>query len=240
MTIRLSGSNFNYVKSHLFLAINNTSVVVKILSCLVIVGYCLSFMTSAIPSLTITPRMVMPPNTRIYSYFIFCFIEEHLWHVAADIAVIVLFGKLLEPLWGALETLLFFVIVNCGVGVTTSISYLVAYIATLDENFLFGVHVYGMAGYIAAFCVAVKQVMPDHCVIFTPFGKLRNSHIPVALLVIVIICRLMNVLPGTYPHMFGWGIIISWIYLRFYQKHGNGNRGDMAENFSFARYNYFI
>lgn len=36
--------------------------------------------------------------------------------------------------------------------------------------------------------------------------------------------------------MFGSGIVFSWTYLRFYQRHTNGSRGDHAENFNFARY----
>merc|ERR1712029_825792 len=33
---------------------------------------------------------------------------------------------------------------------------------------------------------------------------------------------------------FGTGLIVSWVYLRFYQVHSNGSKGDTAESFSFA------
>ncbi|BFZ10529.1 hypothetical protein BsWGS_13568 [Bradybaena similaris] len=36
--------------------------------------------------------------------------------------------------------------------------------------------------------------------------------------------------------MFVSGLVISWVYLRFYQKQSDGNRGDMADNFSFASF----
>lgn len=186
--------------------------------------------------MTVTPGYVMPPNARVYSFFMYCFVELHFWHVIADVAVVVLCGKLLEPLWGAPDMLLFFVVVNLGVGLMTAFCYVFAYLVSLNEDYLFDVHIYGCAGYIAGFCVAVKQVMPDSCVVTNPFGKLRNTHIPLTLLLIVIILRLVGALPGPYPFMFGWGILISWIYLRFYQKHSNGNRGDMNDNFSFASF----
>jgi hypothetical protein len=32
------------------------------------------------------------------------------------------------------------------------------------------------------------------------------------------------------------GIIISWVYLRFYQKKEQGSRGDMSEGFAFATF----
>ena len=46
----------------------------------------------------------------------------------------------------------------------------------------------------------------------------------------------LGLLEGTYCTMFASGIISSWTYLRFYQCHSNGTKGDMAENFTFARY----
>ena len=45
------------------------------------------------------------------------FLEVHFWEVVLDVAVIVLVGKLLEPLWGALEMVVFFAVVNVGVAV---------------------------------------------------------------------------------------------------------------------------
>ena len=236
MAAPMARSKMHFMKEQMSAAVGNSSVVVKIIACAVIIGYFLSFITSAIPFMTVTPGYVMPPNARVYSFFMYCFVELHFWHVLADIAVVVLCGKLLEPLWGAPDMLLFFVVVNLGVGVMTAIFYVGAYLVTLNEDYLFDVHIYGLAGYIAGFCVAVKQVMPDHCVATMPFGKLRNTHIPLSLLLITILLRVLGALPGPYPYMFGWGIVISWVYLRFYQKHTNGNRGDMGDNFSFARY----
>ena len=31
-------------------------------------------------------------------------------------------------------------------------------------------------------------------------------------------------------------LLVSWVYLRFYQRHSNGNSGDMAESFTFASF----
>lgn len=222
------------LKENFSAAVGKSSIVVKAIAVAVIFGYLLSFLSSIIPFITITPGYVMPPNFRVYSLFLFCFVELHFWHVLADIAVIILFGKLLEPLWGAPDMLLFFLINNVAVGVISAFLYFFIYLVTLNEEYLFEVHIHGLAGYIAGFCVAVKQVMPDHCLATLPFGKLRNTHIPLTILVLTILFTLAGLLPGPYPYMFGIGIIVSWVYLRFYQKHSNGNRGDMADNFSFA------
>ena len=79
-------------------------------------------------------------------------------------------------------------------------------------------------------------MMPDDILINTPLGKLRNRHLPIRLLIITILVYLIGGVNGSYPIMFGSGILVSWIYLRFYQKHNNGYNGDMAETFTFHRF----
>ena len=61
-------------------------------------------------------------------------------------AVIVLVGKLLEPLWGAVEMLLFFGVVNVGVAVLSSFFYYVLYMITFNTELLFEVHIHGQYG----------------------------------------------------------------------------------------------
>ena len=69
---------------------------------------------------------------KIFSALSHCFLEIHFWEVhtihflyydkhivifvqvAVDIFTVVLVGKLIEPLWGALERMTFFFIINTG------------------------------------------------------------------------------------------------------------------------------
>merc|ERR1712223_1827186 len=46
----------------------------------------------------------------------------------------------------------------------------------------------------------------------------------------------IGLVEGSYCTMFGSGLVISWIYLRFYQMHANGSRGDTADGFAFASF----
>ena len=147
-----------------------------------------------------------------------------------------LYGKLLEPLWGALEMIIFFTIVNCSVVCLTVLTYLFIYLVTQDPDYLFNNFIHGLAGYLAGFSVAVKQTMPDHVLVSSPFGKLRNRHIPLLLLVAAAVARIVGAADPPFPIMFVWGTFISWIYLRFYQRHSSGSRGDMAESFGLARF----
>lgn len=66
-------------------------------------------------------------------------------------------------------------------------------------------------------------------------GKLTNRSLPLLILIAAIILWAVGALEGTYPCMWGSGTILSWIYLRFWQRHSSGTRGDMADNFSFDK-----
>ncbi len=63
-----------------------------------------------------------------------------------DISVVVLVGKLLEPLWGAIEMLVFFMVVNVGVAMLSAFFYYLLYMVTFDTHLLFDVHIYGERG----------------------------------------------------------------------------------------------
>ncbi|KAK9679148.1 Eukaryotic integral membrane protein (DUF1751) [Popillia japonica] len=179
------GRNAPYLKQQFIALLGNTKEAVNVLS--------------------VTPGFLMPPSFWIWTAFTFCFLEVHFWEVLVDIVTVGLCGKLIEPLWGQMEMMTFFAIIN-------------------------------LAGYIAGVSVAVKQIMPDLVLIKTPLGKLSNKNVPLLVFVMSLILWLVRLLEGTYPTMFLSGLLISWIYLRFYQWHSNGSRGDMADYFTFASF----
>lgn len=78
--------------------------------------------------------------------------------------------------------------------------------------------------------------MPDHIIYRSPVGKITNRNIPLACFLLTFVMWAIGLVEGSYCTMFGSGLIISWIYLRFYQLHANGSRGDSADSFSFASF----
>ena len=226
--------NIELMQKQASTAIHGSSLFVKLLCILVCFGYAASFSDRAMFLFCVLPGNVLPPNCWIWTCFTHSFIEAHFWIVFCDIIVAYLYSKLLEPLWGGLEMLFFYAVITLTVAVLTTLTYLVVYLISQNTDFLFDNYIHGLAGYLAGFSVAVKQVMPDHVLISSPFGKLRNKHIPLWLLYLAIIVRLLGGVDAPFPIMFAWGLVVSWVYLRFYQKHSSGSRGDMADNFSFA------
>ena len=223
------------IKEQAAMVVGNSSVVVKFLCVAVVFGYFISFSKTLFNSLALTPGYVLPPHFCYWTFITYPFLEAHIWNVMIDILVIFLSGKLVEPLWGAQEMLFFFVVVSVLVGICSTGYYLLAYVLFQSTDVLFVYRINGLAGYVGAFSVAVKQTMPDHVIINSPFGKLRNRHVPSYVLLLAIVVRLLKIQPPTFPVMCGLGILTSWTYLRYYQRHSNGNKGDVAESFSFAR-----
>lgn len=238
-TVRAFSRNLPYIRQQFNALLGNTSTSVKFICIVVIFGYILSYSDEAVKVLSVTPGYILPPSFWIWTTFTFCFLELHFWEVLVDIITVGLCGKLMEPLWGQMEMLTFFAITNIGVGVLTSAYYLFLYMCTANTDLLFFVHIHGLAGYIAAVSVAVKQIMPEHVLAHTPIGKISNRNIPLSVLVLSLLLWALGLLDGTHPAMFCFGLIVSWIYLRFYQRHSNGLQGDTAESFTFVRYTQY-
>jgi len=229
----LSG-NLPYVYSGTSALLSNTSLSVKVVCCVIFSAYFLSYSESAVLALSVTPGYFNPPHFWVWTAFSHCFLEIHAWEVLVDIVTLILVGKLIEPLWGALEMVTFFFVVNTGVAILCAFFYYLLYMATQDTQLLFQVHIHGLAGYLAGVSIAVKQVMPDHILARTPVGKITNRNIPLTVFGLTFIMWAIGMVEGSYCTMFGTGLIVSWIYLRFYQVHSNGSKGDLADSFAFA------
>lgn len=232
---RAFSRNIPYLRQQFGALLGNTSTSVKFICGVVLLGYCLSYSDEAVKVLSVTPGYLTPPNFWLWTIFTYCFLELHFWEVLVDIVTVGLCGKLIEPLWGQMEMMIFFAIVNVGVAIISAVYYFVLYMCTFNTDLLFLIHIHGLAGYVAGVSVAVKQIMPDLVLIKTPLGKLSNRNVPLSVFFLSLIFWAVGLLDGTYPTMFLSGLLSSWIYLRFYQYHSNGTRGDMADYFTFAR-----
>ncbi|XP_027632193.1 protein amnionless [Tupaia chinensis] len=59
--------------------------------------------------------------------------------------------------------------------------------------------------------------------------------LPALLLALLLLLRLATLLQSPALASYGFGLLSSWVYLRFYQRHSRG-RGDMADHFAFATF----
>lgn len=154
-----------------------------------------------------------------------------------DVVVVALSTTLIEPLWGKRELILFFLIINLFVAILTMMHYIVIYTVKGDDVYLYGVKIYGMSGYLAALSVAAKQLMPDSVLIASSIGKMKQDNVPLSALALALFLYLFNLISGMSVVTCMYGLLMAWLYLRFFQFHPtNGTRGDLSESFAFATF----
>uniref|UniRef100_A0A8B9PRF1 Transmembrane protein 115 n=1 Tax=Apteryx owenii TaxID=8824 RepID=A0A8B9PRF1_APTOW len=220
-------------RQHFLAALASTSVVVKSICAAVILLYLLSFAVDTVYGLGVTPGYLFPPNFWIWTLVTHSLAEKHVWDVAVSLATVVVAGRLLEPLWGALELLIFFVVVNVSVGLLGAFAYFLTYVASFHLSYLFDVRIHGMLGFLGGVLVALKQTMGDSTVLKVP--QVRMKVVPMLLLLLLAVLRLTTLIESNVLASYGFGVLSSWVYLRFYQRHSRG-RGDMSDHFAFATF----
>lgn len=129
----------------------------------------------------------------------------------------------------------FFAVVNFSVAVLSSLYYLCLYAITKNTDILFDIKIHGLIGFLAGLVVASVSIMPNLLIAKTPLGSFTNRNIPLTFMIISIVLWAINILSGTYAVMFTSGLLSSFVYLRFYQHHGNGLKGNGSENFTFTK-----
>uniref|UniRef100_A0A3B3Z865 Uncharacterized protein n=1 Tax=Periophthalmus magnuspinnatus TaxID=409849 RepID=A0A3B3Z865_9GOBI len=221
-------------RQHFLAALASTSVVVKSISAVVVLLYLLSFAVDTSYALGITPGYLFPPNFWVWTLVTHGVVEQHIWGMVANVGTVMTCGRLLEPLWGALELLIFFAVVNVAAGLLAGLSYLLTYVATFDLDFLFAVRVHGATGFLGGVLVALKQTMGDTTVLRVPQVRLKAA--PALVLLLLSLLRLSGLLDTAAPlAAYTYGALSGWVYLRFYQRHSRG-RGDMSDHFAFASF----
>lgn len=183
---------------------------------------------------------ILPPNFWIWTVLTSALVEFTWLDLIIDLIVLLFTDRLLRPLWGSTEMLVFFLVVNTMTVLSVASVYWLLYVITFNIGFWFNTYLHGLAAYVGGFTVALRQAMPDTVLLDLPLGKLRNQHVPLILLLSVIVAAFFGLQHISGPLMFAAAIYSSWLYLRFFQPHANGTRGDPDDHFTFAGYFFYI
>ncbi|XP_065916649.1 transmembrane protein 115-like [Dysidea avara] len=222
------------ISKHVISMIQNSTLVTRGLCAFIILLYLIGFIPSVDTQLVMTPGFLIPPQVKVWTLVTSPFYETSFIVLLMDLAVLTVVGHVLEPLWNIRSYLIFIAVVNVG-GLTLAalICYAVYFIARL-ESFLF-LPFNGMYGFTCACAVAFKQAHPDRPVLpVLPF--LRYKDLPILLLLVFVTLTVLGILSSSYVIMSSTYIVVSWVFLRFYQTKSDGSRGDMADSFSFASF----
>ena len=173
--------------------------------------------------------------------------EMSLAALATDCCGLVYIGNNLEPIWGSRELARFVLGVNIATATMSWLSMCALYVFSgLDEFYLFA-KFGGFHGVLAGLLLALRQTSPEEPVFddarfggaddYASLRALRNKHLIGAYLCFTAAYAFMS---GGKHHHVGlylfdlWGAYSAWVYLRFFQPHGTGPRGDSSPDFAFA------
>ncbi|GJN07829.1 hypothetical protein PR202_ga25695 [Eleusine coracana subsp. coracana] len=163
------------------------------------------------------------------------YIEQTIPGVTVSIAGLLLFGKVLEPLWGPKELLKFIFIVNLSTSVCVFITAIVLYYITQEESYLY-TPLSGFYGVLSGLLVGIKQILPDQELNLFVL-KIKAKWIPSIVAFISVIISFFLKESVSYLPIVLFGIYMSWIYLRYFQKRLEaGLKGDPSDEFSFSSF----
>lgn len=228
-------TKFSVKPLNLLASVLTSSIVVQLSTGVIVILYFCSFISSVFDHLCVIPAYVLPPNLWIWTLITHSFLQSHILLVLVDLSVVFYTGIFLEPAYKPLKLGLFFLIVTVFSALSTSMVYIFLYYINGNPDYIFHTRIHGLSAYIGGLSVTIKQLVPDKVLLPLPWGKLQNKHIPLTLLLTSCVLAAVHLVNTPYTLQTGFGILISWIYLRFYQRHDNGNVGDMSEEFSFNR-----
>lgn len=220
---RLSAANFLW----------ETTLITKIGCCLLSLFFLLSLMVDIKEVIAITPGHLIPPNFWIWTVVTHQFVESNFILFSSNCVVLLFSVKFLESIWGVSGFLMFFGLVTSLSGVLTFFVYLFLYMSTFDISYLFDVHVYGLHAYIGGILVCFKQSRGDQMVVGSVGLNVKN--LPLLYSIILILFKILGLIPGAPVCLSLLGMLVAWVYLRFYQSHNKG-RGDQAAHFAFKTF----
>lgn len=140
----------------------------------------------------------------------------------------------MERIWGPMELIRFSLIVIVISNVIAWFLALVLFVVTRGEMQMYGIQYHGLEALQTAFLVAFAQLIPEHQIQFKGRFKVRVRDLP---MLYVTFSNVICVLGYPSPFIliqFGW--LIGWGYLRFFQIHDGGVRGDRSETFSLVQW----
>lgn len=185
---------------------------------------------SAVTYLALIPARTIPFGWNLITAG---YLEQSTFGVIVSTIGLLFIGKLLEPIWGSREFLKFIFIVNFLTSLCTFITAVALYYITMLEKYLY-MPLSGFHGIIAGFLVGVKQIVPDQELAVL---KIKAKWLPSVTLLLATFTSLLAQESATYLPTVIFGMYMSWIYLRFWQRKPETKlKGDPSDDFAFSTF----
>jgi len=199
---------------------------------LLIVHLVVQLFPSAVTYLALIPGRTIPFAWNLITAG---YVEQTIPGMVVSIIGLLLFGKLLEPLWGSKELSKFIFIVNLSTSACVFMTAIVLYYITQQEIYLY-TPFSGFYGVLSGLLVGIKQLLPDQELNLFVL-KIKAKWIPSLVALISILGSIFIYDFMSYLPVLLFGMYMSWIYLRYFQKRLETSlKGDPSEEFSFSSF----
>ncbi|CAH8484413.1 unnamed protein product [Dicrocoelium dendriticum] len=195
--------------------------------------YALSFVPNADLYLAVTPGRFFVPNYYLWTVLTFSFFNHSVFFLLSDLLTLFLLNNLLSfYTWSKL--LKFCAVVNLCTALCTISTLLLLYSFTFNTDLLFNERICGLIALLGGLTVVGRQMMGEKLLVGFPLGNIRYKHIPFMSVVTVTILFTFELINFVSLSMFLIGVLVAWLYLRFFQRHESGTLGDVTDSFTFS------
>lgn len=182
----------------------------------------------------LVPGFTLSTPYYFWNVFTAGFFEDSIVSLLICSLLLLIYGKHLESVWGSYEFGKFVIVTNIGVGVSTCFVVVMTYGVTGDETLIYSQHWCGLSGLLLGCAVASKQLNPDLEFGYVP---LRAKQLPGLIVALLLAMGALGIISGLKYIPFPlFGLLYSWIYLRFFQVRSGNSKGDFSEGFAFATF----
>lgn len=185
-------------------------------------------------SLKLSTGSIYYPHFQIYRFLTFYLVNTNIVLYLFDTVAYIAFDLVVHKRWNFIEKLKFLIISTWIPGFMCLIYYYIKFANSRTEADLFYTGVTGSSAFVAAVTVVIKQL--KYSTSSNTSAQNLYKYGPILYLLVVLFLQLVNVICRiTFFYSF-LGLLFGWTYLRFFQKHTDGKRGDFRPSFAFVSF----
>ncbi|VDP31524.1 unnamed protein product [Schistosoma margrebowiei] len=165
----------------------------------------------------------------IYRLFTFHLVTDEICVFIFTILAIFIYAKLVFHVWSRTEILFFYWFVNTSAGI------LAIFPEIFFGNNIFVKRINGNSAFLSSVLIVLIQLSMDQSLVKIRGFNFKSQYGLPAMSITFLCLWTVGFIRLSSGILFCYGILCSWCYLRFLQRHPQGRRGDYRSVFAFAR-----
>ncbi|CAH8591527.1 unnamed protein product [Heterobilharzia americana] len=168
----------------------------------------------------------------VYKLLTFHMVTDEIVVFLMMLLTIFIYTKLVFDSWSKVEMAFFYWVVN----MTSLFVFYLPYLFQFIGGFSVSIpQVNGGSAFISSVLVVIIQLRPEQPIINCKAFSMKSQYGLFLVLLVYCFLKVVGLIRLSSFVLFCNGVICSWCYLRLFQRHPQGRRGDYRSSFSFTR-----